>query len=83
VLFRPLDECGFLDQIPRRITRDRKFGEHDDLRPTLRGIARRSDHARDIAREIADGRVDLPKRDFHREFYSGTAVRACGGRMNL
>src|SRR5712692_9839366 len=80
VLFGPLDECWFLDQVPRRITRDRKFGEHHNLRPARRGFTRRRDHARDVARKVANGRVDLSKRDFHREFYSGTAVRACGTR---
>ena len=83
VLFGPLDKCGFLDQIPRRITRNRQFGEHHHFCPATRGFVRCRDHTRDVAREVADGRVDLCKRDFHREFYSGTAAIAFGRRMNL
>jgi hypothetical protein len=58
-------EAGLLDQIAGRIAGDGEFREDDQVCAGSRGFPGEIGHAGDVAAKVADGRIDLPQRDFH------------------
>ncbi|OQB91601.1 MAG: hypothetical protein BWX86_01981 [Verrucomicrobia bacterium ADurb.Bin122] len=60
-----VDETAFEQQIARRVAADDELGEHDELRALSdEGVVGVEDEAA-IAREVADGRVELSEADAH------------------
>ena len=62
-----LDEARTKDQVLGRIPGDRELGEADEVGALLGRARGPLGHARDVAVEIADGRVQLAERDAHHD----------------
>ena len=60
-----LDACGFEQQILWRIADDRQFGEDHQVRAAGGGLAQAARDQRGVARDVADGRVDLCQCNLH------------------
>ena len=59
------DEPAFVQQIARRIAGDGEFGKDDDFHPGLHPAPVGREDARFVARQVADGGIDLGEGDLH------------------
>jgi hypothetical protein len=53
------DERRALDEVPGRVSADGQLGEEDEVGPGFLGAAPVRQDLRDVAGEVADGRIDL------------------------
>ena len=65
-LLRGVDEARPQEQVFRRVARDRKLGEEDDVGAGVTRLGHTRQDQLAVSVEIADGRVDLGQREPHR-----------------
>ena len=61
-----VDESWAEQQIARQVADERELRRHGEIGAEPPGLGERVDNQSRVARQIADGRIDLQKRDLHR-----------------
>ena len=65
---RRMDEARPEEEVLGRVAGDRELGEEDDVCPGGLRIGQPGEDPLSVSVEVADGRVDLGKRESHRGF---------------
>ncbi len=72
------------NEIARRIAGDGELGKDDQFGVSRRGVLRETNHQGDVAREVADGGIDLPEGNPHQYLILTLPMRSdAAGRPNF